>query len=754
MSDQITTLWSQGLPLTKTWRADGSILPYANAKHFTAVPHTVDGIQALSELLSSLESEPTACIIRGQPRPNVPTPLRRLKEHFDDIPLHSVLIEIDQFRPVISDPLDGEAATLEYISECLPPAFRDVSFRWQLSSSAGAPGKEGQLRCHAWFWLKTPYDSATLKAWAKSGNLQLDHSVFQTVQPHFTSAPVFDDGVADPVTKRSGFHAEFLDSVDLVIDIDALEVKVRGDRQRGDGVAIEDPIAEWISDRWDMFGTLSNGGILISCPWETEHSGGAKGDTSTAYFPAGTNGYPSGAFVCFHNSCDARNKSDFLQASGYLADQFSGMAVTATPAHQDPVIHLNGKVICDPLILPPFGRNGAGTIETSLTNVQLALESPRVTPIVLRYDIFKDSVVCAERGTENWRPFGDVDYSRLRTQMEAVGLKGVGRELVRDGVHMVAVERSFDTAVAWLDSLRWDGVSRIEPFWHEHFGVLDDTRGYARSVGAYVWTALAGRVLDPGCQADMVPILTGIQGMRKSSGVLAMSPTSEFATNMSFHEPEVERARKMRGKVIVELAELQGLKSREEEEILAWITRREEHWTPKFMEMTTQYKRRFIMIATTNEKDFLANPNGERRWLPLGVGRTPGFTQVDTDRLAAERDQLWAEGRDRFLQSGIAWQEAERLAKGEHGNWKSDDPWRSAIMRWMDTPDMSGETPRMRGYMTTLDLSEGALGLPARSMKHQDQRRITRIMKDEGYDNRVYRIRDDQVVRAWVPDFV
>lgn len=751
MSDQITTLWSQGLAMTKTWHADGTILPYANAKHFSAERHSVANINELSNLLVWLEREPNACIIRGQPTADAPTTLRRLRENFDDLPLHTILIEIDQYQPLLSEPLDGEGATLEYIVECLPEVFHGVSFHWTLSASAGAPGKEGQLRAHCWFYLDTPYDSATLKAWAKNERLQLDHSVFQTVQPHFTAAPIFEDGVKDPVPRRSGLWRGERDTVPLAIDTERLDIKVRGARQRGDSLDITDPVAEWVSENWETWGTLSNGGLLVSCPWDSDHSGGAKGDTSSAFFPAGSNGYKDGAFVCLHSSCDGRHKSDFLHAIGYTDSKFDSLV--EQPAKVNGT-HLNGHVIVDPLILPPFKRNGSGKIETCLINVAAALTSPRVSHLAIRYDLFKDAVVCSEHDTERWRPFRDVDYTKLRVAMEEVGLKQVGREMIRDGVHMVAQEHAFDTAIDWLESLTWDGIPRVETFWVDHFGVKDDTSGYARAVARYTWSALAGRVMCPGVQADMVPILTGKQGARKSTGVEALAPTPEFFTNMSFHEPDVERARKMRGKVVVELGELQGLKSRDSEEILAWVTRKEEHWTPKFMEMTTNYKRRFLMIATTNQDDFLDNPDGERRWLPLAIGRAEGFRQVDTARLTAVRDQLWAEGREMFLSDGIAWQDAERLARAQHGQWKADDGWRAAIVRWLDAPEMGGTTPRDRPHITLLDVCEGALAMPARTMKWGDQRRIAKVLRDEGYEPTQRRI-GNKPFKVWVaPDYV
>lgn len=754
MPDQITILRSRGLLMAKRWLSDGTIEPYSQAKHFTWEQREIGDIHALSKLLSELEHEPYACIIRGAPKPGSPKTIRRLIESIDDNPLHFICIEVDNYRPLLSDALDGESAALEFISECLPFEFHDASFHWQLSNSAGASGKEGIFKGHIWFWLDTPYDSPTLKAWAKVHAPTVDRAVLQPVQVHYTSAPLFEDGVVDPVGQRSGFCHLTFDKVPLYIDTDSLDIRAQGVRQRGERLDVEDPQADWIEAKWETWGTLANGGILVSCPFETEHSGGAQGDTSTCYFPAGTNGYAEGSWVCLHNSCRDRPQGEFRQKCGYTDSQFSSLAA---PEPETPKVnghHLNGHKIVDPLVLPPFLRNGAGKIETCLINVASALTSPRVSHLNIRYDVFKDAVVCADHGTDQWRPFKDVDYTKLRVAMEHVGLKSVGRELIRDGVHMVAQDHTFDTAIDWIDGLTWDGIPRVETFWIDHFGVLDDKSGYARAVGRYIWTALAGRVLEPGVQADMVPILTGRQGARKSTGVEALAPSPDLFTNMSFHEPDVERARKMRGKVVVELGELQGLKSRDAEEILAWVTRKEEHWTPKFMEMTTNYKRRFIMIATTNQDDFLDNPDGERRWLPLAVGRASGFKQVDTKRLAAVRDQLWAEGKTLFEAEGVQWQDAERLARGQHGQWKADDGWRAAIVRWLDASDMSGSTPRDRPHLTLLDVAEGALGMPARTMKWSDQRRVAKILRDEGYENNQKRI-GQKTYKVWErPDYV
>ena len=739
MGDQITTLWSKGLPMTKTWQQDGTILPYANAKFFTANVFPVSNVGELSNLLFNLEHEPCACIVRGIPIGDARTDVRRLRENFDDLPLHTILIEVDKYRPLLSDPLDGEEAALEYIAECLPEAFHNTSFHWQMSSSAGAPGKDGEFRGHLWFYLATPYDSATLKAWAKAYDLQLDRSVFQTVQPHFTAAPVFEDGVADPIAVRSGFFKGARDAAPLVLNLEELEISQRSDRQRGERRDVDDALADYVENHWETWGELSNGGIKVTCPWHDDHSGGSKGDSSSSYFPAGTNGYSEGAYVCLHTSCETRGRGEFASAIGYTENLLADLAL--------PVPHRDYSEINDPLLLPSFKRLPGGKIITSLSNVVVALGSPHVCGMRLRYDVFKDAIMAFEDG--GMRPILDTDYTALRISLESRGLENVGREMIRDAVHLVADRDKFDSAFEWLDQQTWDGTPRIETFWVDHFGVPDDNRGYARAVGLYTWTALAGRVLVPGMQADMVPILTGSQGLGKSRGVAAMSPDREYVTSISFNEPEIERARKMRGRLIIELAELQGLKSREREEILAWVTRSDEHWTPKFMEMSVTYSRRSVLFGTTNDREFLDDPTGERRWLPLDTGAADGFEGVDVDGIVRLRGQLWAEGRARYEKDGLQWRDAERLARDVHERYKADDSWGAAIAKWLDTPDMSETTPRQRKFLLITEVAEGALAIPTRHLKYSDQRRIGKVLRSEGFDSQPMRI-GEQIKKVWM----
>src|SRR5690606_30275841 len=104
----------------------------------------------------------------------------------------------------------------------------------------------------------------------------------------------------------------------------------------------------------------------------------------------------------------------------------------------------------------------------------------------------------------------------------------------------------------------------------------------------------AARILDPGAKVDMVPVLVGEEGTRKSTAISLIPPHEEFFAEFNLQLDDEKLARLMRGCLVGELAELRGISVRDAESVLAWITRRHEKWVPKFKEYATSLARRVV----------------------------------------------------------------------------------------------------------------------------------------------------------------
>lgn len=464
----------------------------------------------------------------------------------------------------------------------------------------------------------------------------------------------------------------------------------------------------------------------IECPWSHEHtSGGGEDDTSTSYFPRGVGGFEQGHFKCLHAHCAERTDGDFIEAFGYVADEFSVVDGSAEPRP-----------------LPAFLRDRQGRIECTIYNMRMALERSDLTGVELRYDTFKAGIMLAPDGTEQWRAFGDNDYVNLGERLERIGFKSVNRQLLRDVVAAVAMAQKFDSAQLWMSTIEWDGVPRVERFWPRYFNTEDSA--YTRSCGMYTWTALAGRVLEPGVKADMAPILVGGQGVGKSTGVAAMSPHPDFFTEISFTEKEADRARRLRGKLVGEIGELRGLHTKEMEEIKAWISRTREEWVPKFFEFLSNFDRRILFIGTTNQDEFLADETGNRRWLPMRVGA------VDVAAIKQDCLQLWAEGAWLFGNGGVAYHQAQNLADAEHAEYTLTDPWDDAVHRWLneDTDMDAPGVKRAERPFTVGEVIDHALGFSAQKVTRSDQMRVAKILTRLGFVKAQF-MRDGRNTKGW-----
>ncbi len=495
-------------------------------------------------------------------------------------------------------------------------------------------------------------------------------------------------------------------------------------RKRDD---MNDPVVGFLQDNgmikeWDR-----DGRVHVQCPWSDEHTSDS-GSSASSWFPAGVGGFAQGHYKCLHAHCAGRTDGDFLEAIGYLQEDFD-VVVAGEDGAEEP--------------WPAFTRDNRGRIESTAGNVIKAIGRADIVNRQIAYDEFKDAIMVCEGNEGVWRPLRDTDYTRIRETLELRGFKGPGTEIIREGVNVVAEDNAFDSAVNWANGLQWDGVERVENFLSTYYSVPDSA--YARAVSVYLWSALAGRCLVPGTKADMTPVFVGRQGSGKTMSVQALAPEEGAFVEVNLEHRDDNLARALRGKLVGELGELRGLLTREAESIKAWMTRTHEEWIPKYKEFAVRFARRLVFIGTTNEDEFLADATGERRWLPVKVGET------DVAALTRDRDQLWAEGVALFKKHGVRWRDAQMLARDEHAQFKIHDAWESSISHWLSTDEMDQTGGACRGDkgFKLHDVMVSALGMDVRNIARRDELRAGRVLRTLGYERATVR-EGSQTFKGWV----
>jgi hypothetical protein len=282
----------------------------------------------------------------------------------------------------------------------------------------------------------------------------------------------------------------------------------------------------------------------------------------------------------------------------------------------------------------------------------------------LRFDDFRAAYMITVDGKV--RNLKETDYTLIQYQAEKLGFKRLSTAMVRENVLFTAQANVFDSAIDWGNGLEWDGVPRCEQLLSKYFGAEESE--FTRAASLYIASAMGGRLMSPGCKADAAIVLVGAQGAGKTVSIQALAPMDETFVEINLATRDADQSRQLRGKLIGELGELRGLRSREAEDIKSWMSRTSEEWIPKYQEFSATFKRRLVFWGSTNEQQFLNDVTGNRRWIPIKV------VIPKPDLIKQDRDQIWAEAIQIYRKNGVMWRGVQALLAGVHQDFFDEDP--------------------------------------------------------------------------------
>lgn len=215
------------------------------------------------------------------------------------------------------------------------------------------------------------------------------------------------------------------------------------------------------------------------------------------------------------------------------------------------------------------------------------------------------------------------------------GVKATDRDL-KAAIDNVSRKNPFHPVREYLHRLTWDGTPRVERLFIDYLGAPDDS--YHRTIARLMLVAAVTRVHEPGHKWDTAIILEGLQGKRKSTFIstLANGWFVELDGDITDTKQIVEL---MQGAWIVELNELGGLAKADVRHIKAFISRRSDKVRLAYAKRAAEYRRQSILIGSTNDDVYLKDNSGGRRFLPVRCA----VDQINTEKLAVELDQIWAE---------------------------------------------------------------------------------------------------------------
>jgi len=314
----------------------------------------------------------------------------------------------------------------------------------------------------------------------------------------------------------------------------------------------------------------------------------------------------------------------------------------------------------------------------------------------------------------------DVDITHLMEWLIDNGAKkDPSRSTVDAAVQAEADRNEFSSAQEALDRLpAWDGVYRLDKFWSEVCGAqlieegMDDLQSFRRqrylaATAKCFFISIIARILRPGCKVDSVVILEGPQGSLKSTllRVICLDKDEWFSDSMVTDLGSKDARQHLRGKLIIEMAEMSQLKGSKVESLKAFLSAQDDKYRPSYGRRDIMHKRQCVFIGTTNHDDYLVDLTGNRRFWPIRCG------EINISKARELMPQLYAEAIAAFYRGEQWWlpAEVELLAEAEQRDRLTDDPWEKVAAELV--ADKKNSASSMYAWVTTAELLQRVITL-------------------------------------------
>ena len=287
-----------------------------------------------------------------------------------------------------------------------------------------------------------------------------------------------------------------------------------------------------------------------------------------------------------------------------------------------------------------------------------------------------DTVSCYHKP----RAWADEDDSGMRHYLEKTyGISG--KEKIMDAMAVYASAHKVNRIRDYLEGLAWDGILRLDRLLIAYFGAEDSP--YVQAVTRKTLTAAVARAMAPGVKFDSMLILSGAQGLGKST-FFRLLGMDWYSDSLSTFEGK-DAAELVQGYWIIEAGELTGMNKSEMNTVKQFLSRTEDVYREPYGRRTKPFPRSCVIVGTTNDKEFLKDRTGNRRFWPVDLGKREPSKSVFS-HLADEVDQIWAEAVVRWRCGEKLYLEGEdaREACRQQEEHKESSPMEGLIREFLD----------------------------------------------------------------------
>jgi hypothetical protein len=291
-----------------------------------------------------------------------------------------------------------------------------------------------------------------------------------------------------------------------------------------------------------------------------------------------------------------------------------------------------------------FRRNKNFTLNEGLWNTVLALKKVTLEGTygcnALDKENYQLKPTPWNKG-ENFR-LTDIDYVEIKFWISNNFNFEPGTGTVREAVSKLSADNTFDPLQIYLDGLApWDGIKRLENWLTREFKAKEPKFYVGEVFTKWICGAVA-RAYEPGYKFDWMIVfessdIKNAQGKGKSAFGSYLFTDQYFLPGVGNIDAK-DAMENLIGKWGVEFGELKDLTIKDIDSIKHYLSKTKDSFRPAYGRSSLDYKRRCVFYGTTNDKTYLKDVTGNRRFCPVSVDKISDFAIITRDR-----DLLFAE---------------------------------------------------------------------------------------------------------------
>ncbi|KRM18918.1 prophage Lp3 protein 8, helicase [Ligilactobacillus hayakitensis DSM 18933 = JCM 14209] len=257
-------------------------------------------------------------------------------------------------------------------------------------------------------------------------------------------------------------------------------------------------------------------------------------------------------------------------------------------------------------------------------------------------------------------------------------------ELIYKALLDITNKHKYDPVKNRIEAVEWDKQERVAKYFIDHLGA--ENNDYIKQVTVTWFKGMIARIYEQEVKFEVVPILTGKQGIGKSTAISRLMP-DYFVDDLGSLGTNKDDLLKLENACIVELAELSALTNTQLEKTKSFISQTKDNYRRPYQSLNEVHYRNCVFIGTTNSTDFLKDKTGNRRFYPIECNKdnitSPIFNVHEEEilQVLAESKVLYEQDKTLYLSPEIM-----KQAELEQEKYKEEDPLQDLITEYLNMP--------------------------------------------------------------------